>query len=181
MGFGSEIKSFAAGAKPAVVMYGRYQAIVGAVVGTLIAICMIIGSVFLIKAKSERTATSTATVVTGSAPCTSSTVNNNLVWSCSSLKISYIANGKPLSAIVGINSSENYTVGRTLTVYYDPNNASDVSASSDINTKHTIGWVLIPIAILILVGSWAWLYITIRNSDMAAIGGVEGIVGAFRR
>lgn len=163
---GSELYSGAAA-------YGRINAIIGVIFGTIIGILMILGGIGLIKRKTNRTKTIKATI-TNDPGCSGHSENNNTIWDCN-LSLSYNIDGKDYTTSISSSSSTKYDKGNTVTLYYNPDNVSDVDLVSD-NT-HVIGWVILVIGIFLLISTWVWLYIVYKSKFAAAAGGATALVG----
>lgn len=63
-------------------------------------------------------------------------------------------------------NSINYTNDTKITVYYDPNNPNNSSLTKD--DYHTVGYILLGVGILILVGSWITLWVVLHYKFAAA-------------
>ena len=158
--------------------FGKIEAVFGAIVITFIAIVLFIIGIILLLHKTNRTKTTTATII--SASCDKDPDNYN--FDCS-LKINYTINSTQyknveISTINDINYQESFTQGEEIKVFYDPRNPTNVSTKSDNN--HVIGWILIILAIIIVIISWFWVWITKKSKPVAAAGGVMGIADLFR-
>ena len=150
--------------------FGKIKAIISAVVATIIGIIMIIIGIYLIKKISILTETATATINKLNNVC----VQNNNMWTCN-MNVSFTDTTGKSYTIDNLQSSSqnNYTSGETTTIYYEPDNPNNASLQSD-NT-HTIGYVLIIIAIFIMCISWLMVWLSQRYKIFAAAEGVSGI------
>lgn len=163
---GSELYSGAA-------TYGRINAIIGSIFGTIIGVLMILGGIGLIKRKTKRDKTVKATI-TNDTDCYGHSENNNTTWNCN-LSLAYNIDGKDYTTSISSSSSIKYEKGNTVTLYYNPDNVSEIDLVSD-NT-HIIGWVVLVIGIFLLISTWVWLYIVYKSKFAAASGGVAALAG----
>ena len=156
--------------------FGKIKAIISAVVTTFIGIIMIIIGIYFIKKISILTSTATATITQLNGDYC---IQNNNIWTCN-MNVSFKdAIGKSYT-INNIQSSSqnNYTSGETIRIYYEPDNPNNASLQSD-NT-HTIGYILIIIAIIIMSISWIMVWLSQHYKIFAAAEGVSGIADVLK-
>ena len=155
--------------------FGKIKAIISAVVATIIGIIMIIIGIIMIKKISILTSTATATITQLNGAC----IQNNNIWTCN-MNVSFTDSTGKSYTINNLQSSSqnNYTSGETITIYYEPDNPNNASLQSD-NT-HTIGYVLIIIAIIIMSISWIMVWLSQRYKIFAAAEGVSGIADILK-
>lgn len=173
MGVGEELYSGSAG-------FGRIMSIIRAIVGTLIGIGFIIGGVMLIRHQKKRTASVTGQVENeANDPITCN--YDDHTYDCSNIKASWVVNGKTYNnksdpfSWSGTQSMSNKTKGASLTIYYDPDDPNNASLS-DV-PEHLLGWVLLVLGIIMIIGGWIWVLVTRRSKGAAAATGVASAVG----
>lgn len=89
--------------------------------------------------------------------------------------VSYSIDNKTISRT--FNTSGQYRVGQTVTVWYVPTDPSDVSIS---HIPTWMGWIAIGGGILIGLGSYLWVYLTGKYQAIGAFAGVQDIVDFIR-
>jgi len=148
--------------------FGNIMAIIGAIVGTLIGIAMIVGGAMLVRSKTVLTAKTTGTIV-NDPECT--VVQNTSDTNCINIEIDYEIDGADYTTILSSSAGAMYKKGEVVTLYYDPEDPEGAQLQSD--NFHTAGWITIVFGILILISGWAWYFIT-RASKFAAVAGGAG-------
>ena len=168
---GSEIYSGAAS-------FGRGMAIFGAVMSTLIGIGMVIGGIYILLHK-DKSKHVLATVVgcsidgaSGKDCCTSFVDYNGFRQYDCNLRLNYTVNGKEYNNPLYISSQRGYVSGDFLKISYDEKNPNSIKA--DVGYPYFLGWVLIGLAVLVIAGSWFWVWLTGRYKFAAAVGGARG-------
>lgn len=163
---GDEIYSGAAGV-------GRIYAWISAILGTIIAIGMIIFGIYIINHKSHLKFVD-GTVTKKSHNCSTQTTNNNTITTCL-FDVSYVVDGRKYQST--FSSSNMYKNGDIVTVWYDPNHPD--KGEFDPPPK-SIGWVIIGISVFIVISAWVWVWLTSRYKFAAAAGGAAAAVNMFR-
>ena len=151
--------------------YEVVRAGIGAFVGTIISIILIIISVMMLLNKSKRTAETTATI--SKSTCTHTYDGNNLNYICQ-MAITYIVDGKNYNANINSESATQYSTNETIQVQYDPNNPQDVNLKE--LSSSTLAIILIVVAIVIILFGWGFFYLVRRNKGLAAVLGTSSII-----
>jgi hypothetical protein len=150
--------------------FGKTMSFISAIISTIIGVILIIVGLFLVFRKSKYTSEIQGAVVkaspTGSNICT----NKNNMYNCS-FEVDYTLNGDDKTVMFNnVDTSINYTEGKIITLYYNPDDPNDIKLEKD-NTK-VLGWIMLLIAILMITISWLWNYLVNRNKFLAATEGV---------
>lgn len=182
MGLGDDIYSGSAS-------FGRIMSIIKAVIGTLVGIAMIIGGIFLVRSRTKYSESTTAKILntdTDKVDCVrtgdqTGNSNDNDMWNCSNIKLSWTVGGKnydnknsPMS-YTGSTNLEGYKNGASVNIYYDPSNPRDITIQR--LPTHIFGWILLGLGILILISGWLWVLITQKSNFAAATSGVATTAG----
>ena len=163
---GSEIYSGAAG-------FGRIYAWISAIIGTLIAIGMIIGGVYIIQHKSHLKSVD-GIVTKASYDCSTKTNDKNTTTTCK-FDVSYTVDK---SYNKTFSSTDTFSKDDKITIWYDPNHP-DIGEFNP--PDKWIGWLLIGIAFLIVFSVWFWVWLTKRSKFAAAAGGASAVINMIRR
>lgn len=163
MDVGSEIYSGAAG-------FGQFWSFIKAVVASLIAVGLVIAGVYILYHKSH------LKQVIGKnlkpSVCTTQTTKQGPIQMCNT-EVSYIVDGKVYKRSFSGNT-EYAKPGMDVTVYYNPANPSDAEIEP---IPSWMGWMLIGFAVLLVVGSWAWVWLTRKYKFVAAATGTMDAFG----
>lgn len=171
MGVGKKIYSGTAG-------FGRVTSWIRAVVGTLLAIVLIVVGAALIRHKGKLSETTDGTVksIAGGACVPQKDPNESTQYQCSGMVITYNVGGKSYSITVSETGNTNYVVGQTnVSIHYDPNDPKTASLYSD--DDRVPGYIALCFGILILFGVWINVYLTSHYKSYAAVEGVATGVG----
>jgi len=142
---------------------GKWWAVVSAVIGTFVAIGMIIGGIYIIYHRSYLQSVQ-GKVVKSSYDCTTTKTPTCKV------DITYSVNNTTYNKT--FTSAKMYKVGDTVDVYYNPNDVSD----SEINPlPKWLGWASIGGAIFVVILSWIWVWLVNKYKFLAAAEGVKGV------
>lgn len=146
---------------------GRITTIIGALIGSFIALVFIAFGIYMLLQKNAFTSNTTATIQQ-----VSCSPQEGLLQ-CS-LTLSYQVNGIDYSATLTTYSSVSYVQGQTITIYYDPQNPATFELQIIPNTA--IGAVCIVIGAIILIMIWAAVYFARSYKPYAAYVGVTDVV-----
>jgi hypothetical protein len=152
--------------------FGVIWALIGAIIATIIGVCMIIVGIYILVKKSTLQQVS-GTVVSVDPPSCGVGSGNPTTYSCN-ITVSYLVNTTHLQKIIWYSGSVIYSPGQSITVYYNPSDPGDASLSGPV--PHFIGGILILFGLLIPIGSWFWYYMSRRYKFVAA---AEGMAGAY--
>jgi hypothetical protein len=158
--------------------FGKFMALIGAIIGTVISIGLIIGGIFIIiYAKKLRSVEGS---ILADSKCTSTAPdkNGNITTTCVA-PVKYTIDGTLYDDSNKKVSSGNitYKLGNSVTVWYNPTNPSEPILNP---VTSAIGWVLIVIGIVIIFFYWLWVFITRKYKFAAAASGVSQGVGMLR-
>ena len=146
---------------------GRIMSWVNLLVGIFIGIIFITIGIVVLRNKSQTYNGKTNAKIT-KVECTGSGKNS----SCT-LTVKYDVNGKSYS--VNILKDGVYNVDQTISIKYNLSNPQDITTETVSNT--TIGWILIGLGLIIIIGVSVWTYVVQKNKTVAAASGVGNIVG----
>jgi hypothetical protein len=149
--------------------YGRFIAIITAVIVTLISLILVFFGVKYVNSVDLYNKISLATI-TGK-NCNTGTKNNQS--SCTYTLTYSDENGRKIENVT-ITSNSDMPLNSQVSVSYDPSNNSEVRLTSE--NKKSTGYGMIFFAFIILVLAWGWVWIT-RNYEFAA--SASGFSSAF--
>ena len=185
-----------------VATFGRAMADFKAIIGTILGIIMIIAGIVLVRRQGVYTKTGTGIVksnscfgnpsqptveitkddkgnVTGTKyrwTCTLSVVNEEDKSSNPTVKTKQISELNDNNGRVGDNIPN--PIGSTIPIYINPKDPSDFDLASD--DTHVIGWILIIMGPILIVGSIAWAYFATKYKIVGAYEGVRTGVDMVR-
>ena len=156
--------------------FGKIEAWISAVIGTLIGLGLLIVGIVLVSHKTSLTKRARGTIK--SAYCLSSEANNQKSYNCT-LDVEYIVKKQTYNIIDVISSKYDYQPhdhdNTIIDVYYNPKSPKSGKLKSDNNK--VIGIILIIIGIIIPAGTWLWVWVTYKSKFAAAAGGVAAASG----
>ncbi len=155
---------------------GKVEADIGAIIGTVFAI-LLIGGGWLVMRRGRSYREVSATVTTSN--CTPDTLAKSK-GKCT-IQVSYTVSDKNYKQTVS-TKGQAYSVGDTLKIQYDPKDPSEIRLNGKGGTGppyKAIGIGMIVFGLIILVVSWAQVYLTKRYKPFAAAAGAADIVGAI--
>jgi hypothetical protein len=160
--------------------FGKIRAIIGVVIGTILGLIFMLGGVVIIKTKAKLTSKTTGTIKSIKGNCIEHTdKNSSIQYRCVDMTISYDdEKGGNHEIIETSDGNEKYAVGDNVDAWYDPSNPKNGNLYSDNN--HTIGWVAVVAGVIMLFGSWFWLWMAMKYKFVAASGGAQGVVEMMR-
>ena len=156
--------------------YGRFIAIVGAIIATIIAIFLIGGGIMFNTSVSNYSSTSSATI-TGK-NCTNQGQGQGQSQKECIYTLKYIDIDGTLIENVILKSQLDMQINSTIMISYNPSNKTDIRLTSE-NTK-TTGYVMIGIAIIILLFAWGWVWVTRKYEFAASASGFSSAVNMFK-
>lgn len=158
--------------------FGKFTALVGVIIGTLVGVVMlIIGSVLAIKHQ-EPYSEIQANILTSS--CIQENENNENYYKCK-ITVEYeIKNIKYLPGDLFTHDIVQYdpVKNNKITLYYKESDPGHVYLSKQ--NLRTIGFVLLGIGLVLLVGCWIWFYVTRKFKFAAAAGGIGAAYNIIR-
>jgi hypothetical protein len=163
---GDEIYSGAAG-------FGRIYSWISAVTGTLMAICLFIFGVYIIQHKSHLKSVD-GKVTKSSYDCSTQTQDKNTSTTCK-FDVKYTVDNIDYENT--LSSTNVFSVGETITIWYDPNNPEQ----GEFNPiSKTVGIVLIVSSIFVIVSVWLWVWLAQRYKFAAAGMGTAAVINMIR-
>jgi hypothetical protein len=153
--------------------FGVIMSDLKAVFGVIIGIILISVGIYLIVKKVKRTSTVNATIANVNCVQTKQS-NNDVEYSCK-FDATYIIDGQTITKnLSSLPINEELVEGSTITLYYDPNNQTDIS--TDSGNFHIIGWLCIAFGLLISISGVVWAYLANKYKPVAAVSGaITGI------
>ncbi len=151
--------------------FGRFWALLSAIIGTLIGVVLIIGGIYLLVKKQDRDAIEGKIIkINGSE---TGQCQNSDVLTCI-LTIQYAYNGQNYVSDIDYNGKTMYFAGQTATVYVlqtDPH-----SATVEQPVPKWMGGVLLGFGLLIALGGWFWYWASTKWKVVAAAEGAGGLL-----
>ena len=143
-------------------IYGKINVIIGTVISSIIVLGLLIFGAKLRFSKETQTKMTSGTV-------TNVIINssNNSSANYTTYTIQYSVDGKQY-AVQG--SGKGASNGQTLNVLYNPDNPADARPANQMS-NHTIGSILLVIAVVVGLLSGLTLYFTLKYKEFAAIEG----------
>jgi len=150
--------------------FGKIWAIISAIMGTLFGIFFIIIGIYIILHKSHLK--STKGDVVKDSDCNTTIDNGNQYTQCSTT-VNYNINGKEYTNKIVNTGSTTFTQGKNnITIWYSP---TDPEKPEYKPAPTWIGWIIILVALLVIFGSWFWVWLTRKYKMAAAAEGAAGI------
>jgi len=139
--------------------FGKLFKILGAGMGLLLGIALLVGSALLMVRKGKGIETE-ATVT--SASCKENTTDTSKgIYTCE-LELKYIdLAGKEVTAKKTVYSNTEYSNAQKVTVYYSSETPSEVELTASNNK--TLGWILFGIGMVIFIAAAIAMYFTLRT------------------
>lgn len=162
--------------------YGKFKASIGAVLGTIIGIGMIIFAIIAFTHKTKFTAKTTGISIDHENKprpvpnCIwkyNGRGNTRVDYSCH-FKLKYKVEDTEYVKIFDTNNSTNYSGENEIIVYYDPKNPFNSSIYKD-NYK-LIGYILLGFGLFLILVSWIGLWVTRKYKFAAAASGISSIL-----
>ena len=153
-------------------VYGSFRAHLAAIFITIIGIVLIVLCIKGIISSNKYNNTTVATII--DADCNKINTEDTIKYNCS-LDVNYTIDNTKFENNINTTSSYKYKVGDTLNLGYNKNDKNDISLDFKIiRWVSIIGIILIT---MIMIGTYANLYIVRKNKTIA---GVEGAVSFVR-
>jgi hypothetical protein len=150
--------------------FGRIWSIISAIIGTLFGIFFIIVGVYIIVHKSHLK--STKGDVVKDSEC-NVTIDNNSKYTQCSTTVNYNVNGNEYPDKSVNTGSTKFTKGKNnITIWYSPVNPENPEYSP---APIWVGWSMILISLLAVLGAWFWVWLTHKYKIAAAAQGASGI------
>ena len=153
--------------------FGRLWAVIRAVIVTIVGIIMVIVGIYIIKHRSDMISINGS--VTEKSSCLTKT-NNGETYRICKTKIEYEIDGKKYTKEISTGTSE-FEKEDNITIWYSPVEPD----KPEYDPAPTwLGWVIIIISILVVLGSWFWVWLTRKYEIVAVAKGASGIVSMFK-
>ena len=149
--------------------YGRFMAIISAVIATILSLILIGMGVAYNRSVSNYSKNTSGTIVGKS--CSPSTKQNQ--GSCTYTVTYSDENGNKIDNVT-FSTQADMPLQSQVLISYDPSNKTDIRLSKDNTT--TIGYGMIFVGFLIVLFAWGWVWIT-RKYEFAA--SASGFSSAF--
>jgi len=150
--------------------YGRFIAIVFAVLSILIGIGLIIAGITYNKSVLNYSSTTLGTI--NSKKCDTYDKNKN----CNYIVSFVDDNGQTINA--QYSSKYEYEINSKIDIVYDPSDKNSIRLKSD-NTK-TFGYAMIGIGIIIPMFAWIWVWVTRKYEFAASASGFSSVFNMFK-
>jgi len=164
--------------------YGLFNALIGAVVATIVGVIFVIMGIMELRSTPTKSISANIVGINNSATavCPSSsntnTVNNTTTttttYNCT-LNLSFIYQGTTYTPSLSYNGTSNYTIGQSLTVYF----TDDPSKVSLTENNPSTGWIAIFLGIGISALAWVMYWAARKWKAVAAIEGGESLINSF--
>lgn len=160
--------------------YGKFNAFIGLIFGTILAIILIIIGTTLLVHHEEPIQFVEGTIINVPTCTTLQDKDTQESYSTCYVEINYTINKINYTYKGYTKEPKKYTNGEKIGLYYKPSSPKDAKLTKDWS-EHLIGGILLGTGIFIAGVSWLWYYITNRYKFAAAAGGVAGAAELFRR
>jgi hypothetical protein len=148
--------------------YGRFVAILSAIVATIIAICLVVyGIKFNISVK-KRSYNASAKIVSKSCPQKTSCTYG----------VYYIDNLGQTVQNVSFVSNDTIQLNSNIIISYDPNDKTDILPEKENKTSNGYSYMLA--ALFILLFGWGWVWVTRKYEFAASVSGFSSASNFFR-
>ena len=154
--------------------FGKIGAVVSALFCTLIAVCMIIGGIYIIQYRSKLLFVDGEII--GDSVCYTVNTGKNVSTVCTT-QVTYIIGGTSYTRVPVQTGSTFYNDKTRVTIWYSPDTPNQPQIQP---IPASIGYFLIILAIIICFIAWIWVYITHRSKFAAAAGGVSQAWNLFK-
>lgn len=155
--------------------YGRFVAVVSAIVATLIGLAIIVMGVNHNISVSKRSSSSMATVK--SKNCSNSSSNSSNTNLCE-YTVNYTDGNVEINNVT-FSTTNDYILNSIIPISYDPNNKRDIIPSKD--NKVSTGYGMIAFGILLILLAWAWVWVTRTYEFAASSSGIASALDFFKR
>jgi hypothetical protein len=160
--------------------YGKFNALIGIIFGTILAIILIIIGTKLLVYHEEPIQTVEG-IVTNQPRCeTEEDKDTKETYSKCYIEIDYNINQQKYIYRGYTKEPRQYKNGDKIILYYKPSSPGDAKLTKDWS-EHLIGGILLGTGLFIVGSSWLWFYITNKYKFAAAAGGIADATELFRR
>ena len=153
--------------------YGRFMAILGAVIATILSLILIGMGIAHNKSVSNYSKDTSGTIVGKN--CSSSAKENQ--GSCTYTVFYTDENGNKIENVT-FSSQSDMSLQSQVLISYNPTNKTDIRLTKD-NTKN-IGYGMIFFGILISLFAWGWVWITRKYEFAASASGFSSAFNLFK-
>ena len=153
--------------------YGRFMAIVGAVIATILSMILIGGGFYFNKSVSNYSKNTSGTIIGKS--CSPATKDSKP--SCTYTVTYNDENGTKIENVT-FTSQTDMPLQSQVLISYDPLNKTDIRLTSD-NTK-SVGYGMMFFGFLIIVFAWGWVWITRKYEFAASASGFSSAFNMFK-
>jgi len=153
--------------------FGRAWAVIQAIFSTIFGIVLIIVGVYILSYR-YKLKTTIGQVLENSS-CQHKIRNDKNETICTST-IDYEIDDKNYTRSISTGSTE-FTEGNDIKIWYSPNKPGEPEYDP---VSPWVGWTIIIVGVLIILGSWLWVWLTRTYKVAAAAQGVKGVVSMFK-
>lgn len=155
--------------------FGKFSAIVGGIIGTLIA--LIIGGfgIYIIVESLRRTMSIRAKITKST--CGGSSSSNQC-----EITVAYPDNSSNsdsnamCSKVFTVDNNSKYEEGKSVIVYYDPSDPCNTGSLDSQEQNAIVGGIMIFVALFIIIIVWLVVYLTYKYKFFAAAEGVGTVI-----
>lgn len=154
---------------------GRFWVIFRAIVTTLVGIIAIVIGVYVLIQHYTKKET-TGIVLEPSSCLTDVDVNNGKKVRLCNTKVEYEVDGENYVREIPTGTSTFEKDGDNIQIWYHPDKPGKPEYE---RIPEWVGWVIILITVLVIIGAWFWVWLTRKYQLIAAAEGVSGISSMF--
>jgi len=149
--------------------FGKFYAIMSAIVATFIAIGLIIAGIFIIRHRSHLKTVNG--LVSEDSTCVTIVDGENKSSTCQT-SVKYTINEKEYHTSLNSGTSS-YRKGDSIIVFYNPLNPNDAELNP---IPKGLGYGLIAVGVVTLISSWVWVWVTYKYKVAAVATGAKGVL-----
>ena len=161
--------------------YARVQTTIGLIIGSIIAVILLIISFYIFSSKKIFTEEVRATIQTVNCAQNHDAQNKSLTYSCN-MDVKYTVGTETFTENITKNAKTKFQVGEPIAIYYEKGNPSNASADKDTNK---VAYILLFVALAIVGLTYMSYYFTQKYSGFATVSGgvsaVSSIAQVFKR
>jgi hypothetical protein len=154
--------------------FGKLWAVIQAVIATIVGIIMIIVGAYIIKHRSDMISIN-GSVIEKSLCVTK--MNNGETYRMCKTKIEYEIDSKKYTKEISTGTSDFEKGDDNIPIWYSPVEPGKPEYDPAPTWS---GWMIIIISILVVLGSWFWVWLTRKYEVVAVAKGASGIYSMFR-
>lgn len=148
--------------------FGKISAVFYAIIGTIFGLMFVIFPIYNIVDKNKRNLI-IADVVRRNSVC--NTTDNKKPATCKTT-VNYIVNRKEYESNIDTGTSE-YTFRDKIKLWYHPDDPKNVRHNF---SPMWVNYTILVIGLLIIFGSWFWVWLTRKYKSVAVVTGAAGVI-----